>query len=463
MATRLVPTATGLRRLAPALLAAAAAATATAAAPSVIEPETLKLLPGDGAFNDRFGFASGLSGTTAILGAPLADDRGFDAGAAYLLDVVTGETIAKLLPDEDTPNGSFGVSVAIDGGVAIVGAPGDATNGDGAGAAYLFDTVTGERLAKLLPDDAAEEDLFGISVDVSGTVAIVGAYLDDDAGLEAGAAYLFDVATGAQLFKLLAEDGAAGDRFGLSVAIDGDTAIVGSFLDDDDGPDSGSAYLFDVATGAQLGKLRAPDGAADDAFGAAVAIDGGTALVGAFQDDDGGQDAGSASLFDVAAGTRIAKLVASDGEAFAAFGISVAIEGGTAVIGAYLDGDNGLNAGSAYRFDAASGDELAKLLPSDGAAVDSFGISVAVDGRAAVVGAYLDDDNGTNSGSAYRFGAPAPPCPADLDQSGTVDLDDLLGLLAAWDGPGADLDGDGTTSLADLLVLLAAWGPCASG
>ena len=143
---------------------------------------------------------------------------------------------------------------------------------------------------------------------ISGGSAIVGAHVSDDAGSNSGSAYVFDVdplsATfGNELVKLTASDAAAGDLFGISVGISGDTAIVGAYLNDDDGTDSGSAYVFDVdplsATfGNELVKLTASDAAAGDQFGISVAISGDTAVVGAYLDDDGGDDSGSAYVFD---------------------------------------------------------------------------------------------------------------------------------------------------------------------
>ena len=105
----------------------------------------------------------------------------------------------------------------------------------------------GDQLFKLLPDDGAEHDRFGISVAIIGATAIVGSYLDDDNGLDSGSAHLFNTTTGQQIAKLLPDDGAAGDWFGNPVAISDSTAIVGAWRDDDNGDDSGSAYLFDAA------------------------------------------------------------------------------------------------------------------------------------------------------------------------------------------------------------------------
>ncbi|MEE8154339.1 MAG: FG-GAP repeat protein [Phycisphaerales bacterium] len=213
---------------------------------------------------------------------------------------------------------------------------------------------------------------------------------------------------GDQLFKLLANDGAAEDHFGFSVAISGTTAIVGAETDDDNGHWSGSAYLFDTTTGQQIGKLLPDDGAADDLFGHSVAISCATAIVG---DDDNGSLSGSAYLFD----TEI----------------------------------------------TAGGGHIAKLLPNDGAPDDHFGVAVALSGATAIVGAYWDDDNGDASGSAYLFAASA--CSWDLDGSGSVGAADLLTLLASWGpckGCPADFDGNGNVGASDLLALLANWGPC---
>ncbi|NNF05172.1 MAG: hypothetical protein HKN21_00290, partial [Candidatus Eisenbacteria bacterium] len=146
----------------------------------------------------------------------------------------------------------------------------------------------GDQLFKLTASDAASGDSFGSGVGLSGNIGIVGAQGDDDPGSNAGSAYLFDATTGNQLFKLAATDAQAGDVFGEVVAIDGNVAIVGAAQSDDAGSASGSAYLFDVTTGNQLFKLTASDAAAGDFFGISVGISGNVAIVGAWFDDDNG-------------------------------------------------------------------------------------------------------------------------------------------------------------------------------
>ncbi len=158
-----------------------------------------------------------------------------------------GDQVAKLLANDGAANDNFGRSVAISGATVIVGAFGNDDNGSVSGSAYLFDTTTGLQIAKLLPNDGAAGDVFGVSVAISGTTAIVGAWGDDDNGDISGSAYHFDITTGRQIAKLLPNDGAAGDAFGISVAISGapgkEVAIVGAPYDADNGPWSGYAYL----------------------------------------------------------------------------------------------------------------------------------------------------------------------------------------------------------------------------
>lgn len=125
------------------------------------------------------------------------------------------------------------------------------------------------------------------------------------------------------------------------------------------------------------------------------------------------------------------------------------------------DDDNGEASGSAYIFDTTTGQQLFKLLASDGVLLDTFGISVAIGDSTVIVGAQFDDDNGNNSGSAYVFDATIFNCPWDLDGSETVGTSDLLALFAQWGTAGsADFDESGTVDTADLLILFANWGAC---
>lgn len=220
------------------------------------------------------------------------------------------------------------------------------------------------------------------------------------------------------LAKLVADDGAEGDRYGFSVAVsDSGFVVVGAYGDDDNGVDSGSAYCYRAnATGTPrlLAKLVAPDGAAGDLFGTSVAVSGdGVVSVGAHKNVDKEIRSGSVYLYRIgSSGTTpelVAKIVPDDGAADDGFGRSIAMGGdGLVVVGADSRNEEGSRSGAAYVFRVgASGTKpelVTKLVPDDGQAVDQFGISVSIgmDGVVAI-GAYLDDDKGTNSGSAYVF------------------------------------------------------------
>ena len=290
-----------------------------------------KLTPVDAAEHDYFGISVGISGNTAIVGA----SGNNLTGSAYLFDVTTGNQLFKLTASDIFMEDHFGRSVAISGNTAIVGTRPDDDEGSPFGSAYLFDVTTGEELIKLTRPDGVEQ--LGFSVGISGNTAIVDAYL-------------FDVTTGKELFKLTASDAEDHDYFGISSAISGNTAIVGAFASDEAGRDSGSAYLFDVTTGTQLFKLTASDAAEGDWFGGGVGISGGTAIVAAQGNDGAGSRSGSAYLFDVATGKELFQLTASDGATGDVFGDSVAISGNRAIVGAALDDDAGRDSGAAYLF-----------------------------------------------------------------------------------------------------------------
>jgi len=265
--------------------------------------------------------------------------------------------------------------------------------------------------AKLLASDGATCDRFGDSLSLFGDTALVGAPGDAEHGSGSGSAYVLRKVGGVwvQEAKLTASDGAPWDEFSYSVSLSGDTALVGAPYDDDRGTDSGSAYLFRNVAGVwvQEAKVTASEGAPDDYFGQSVSLSGDTALVGAWADDDDGTDSGSAYVFRNVGGVWVqeAKLTASDAMAYDYFGTSVSLSGDTALVGAQWGTDQRLASGSAYVFRDVGGAWIqdAKLTAADGAPWDEFGYSVSLSGDTALVGAHWDDDHGEQSGSAYVF------------------------------------------------------------
>ncbi len=390
--------------------------------------EQAKLTASDGAADDRFGYSVSISsdGTTALIGAYFADPSGkTEAGAAYIFtrSGATWTQQAKLTASDGAANDYFGTSVSIssDGTTALVSAPdADPSGKTSTGAAYIFTRsgATWTQQAKLTASDGASNDFFGYSVSISsdGNTALVGAYLSDPSGKgNAGAAYIFtrSGATWTQQAKLTASDGAADDRFGVSVSIssDGTTALIGAYQADPSGiTNAGAAYIFtrSGSTWTQQAKLTASDGAANDYFGTSVSIssDGNTALVGAYTADPSGKtDAGVAYIFTRSGTTwtQQAKLTASDAGADDNFGYSVSIssDGNTALVSAhYADTSGKSSAGAAYIFTRSdtTWTQQAKLTASDGANGGRFGTSVSIssDGNTALVGAHY-------VGAAYIF------------------------------------------------------------
>ena len=443
--------------------------------------ENARIRAGDAAADDFFGAAVALSGNDIVMGAYGDNGIGSDAGAAYVFansdsawgqvakisarrDPLTyeffGQSVAidgdymvvgtpyanspdawqtgsaqvfrrddggtptdgsddtwvfqgELTAGDAVEGDCFGYSVAISGDTVVVGAYGDDDAGSQSGAAYVFARVgsTWNEQAKLTAGDAAEGDCFGYSVAISGDTVVMGAYGGDDAGLQSGAAYVFARVGGTwnEQAKLTAGDAARLDYFGCSVAISGDNVVVGADHYYLDGVNSGSAYVFarDGGTWSQEGKLTANDAAADDLFGWCVAISGDTVVVGVVGDDDTGEHSGSAYVFirDGSEWNQQGKLTAEDAAGGDYFGNSVALSGDTVVVGAYRDDDGGGSAGSVYVFasDGSAWKRQGKLTAGDAAAEDYFGSSVAISGGTLVVGAFGNDDGGGNSGSAYVF------------------------------------------------------------
>ena len=359
-----------------------------------------KITASNSSIDQYFGFAVGINGNTAIVGA-FGDDS--FTGAAYIFTSVNGIWTEQqiLTADDGLPNDSFGWSVAVNGNTAFIGASGD---DDLKGSAYVF-TRNGNiwsQQQKLTDANGASLDQFGWSVAISFNTAIISASYDDDEGFEAGSAFIYINNGSNWTFqqKLTASDSADNDTFGWSVAIDNNIAVIGASGDDNI---RGSAYVFtrigNVWTEQQ--KLIANDRVSKDEFGNSVAVSGETILIGASGDD---KLHGSVYVFlnSGNAWYQQQKILTSDGEADDSFGWSMAISGKTAIVGAFLDNNNDTDSGSAYILriiDPFWGEEF-PATPSNGTANELFGISVSMSGNTAVIGA-----SGANNsqGTAYVY------------------------------------------------------------
>ena len=396
-----------------------------------------KLTAADGEAHEEFGYSVSVSGDTALVGAPLAGGD-YWYGAAYVYSRNQGGAgawgqVAKLTAVSGAMLDFLGSSVSVGEDTAIVGA-GRADVGSNAdqGAAYVFYRNQGGpdawgQVAKLTASDGAADDYFGESVAVSGDMVVIGANLADvGVNNNQGAAYVFYRDQGGadawgQMAKLTAVDGVAGDRFGWSVSVDGDTAIVGAALASvDSNAGQGAAYVFYRDQGGpdawgQVTKLTPADGAVADLFGSSVSVSGDMAVVGARQADIGSSsNQGAAYVFfrdqgGADAWGQMAKLTSADGAEDDVFGQSVSISGDTVIVGAHRDDDNGDRSGSAYLFEKPEAGwidmtETTKLTASDGAEGDEFGFSVSIGGETAIIGMpKADVDDYEDQGAAYVF------------------------------------------------------------
>ncbi len=436
-----------------------------------------RVLAGDGEAGDRFSFSVAMSGNIAIIGSFADDDNGVDSGSAYIFDISDPETplqLRKFFPQDGTDDAGdrFGISLAINGTIALVGTDRDSS---GRGRAYLFDIsdpANPTQLSRISAEDRQPDDSFGFSVAMGGSpgneVAVIGAFLDDNSSnrIDSGSVYIFDISdpeNPVQTFKKTPFDLRSQDRFGISVAISDSTAIVGAYRNDAQGDDSGAAYLFDIYTGQELATLLPDDELRGENFGRSVSACGSIALIGAPNDAERGSLSGAAYLFDISDPINPTYLVKFGPDDIAErdhFGISVAISGTTVLIGSTHDDDNGEDSGSAYFFDISNPRvpvQDAKIWAEDGKAGDSFGRTAALSDGIAMIGAHLrdDDNNGVDSGAAYFFEAPEA-CAADLDGDCDVDADDFftyLDLFASGDD-GADIDGDGDLDADDFFAYL---------
>ena len=406
----------------------------------------------------NFGVSVAISGDTVVVGSngERTGENGEDAafaGAAYVFvrNGTTWTQQAYLKAPKPKSLDSFGISVAISNDTVVVGAFGEDSDEvpedeDNSGGAYVFvrNGSAWTQQAHLTATDPHILDNFGVSVAISGDTVVIGAYGESGS---AGAAHVF-VRNGISWHDqahLKASNSDANDQFGSSVAISGDTVTVGAPFEsskatgingnqaDNSASQAGAGYVFirDGTTWSQQAYLKASNTDAGDFFGFSIAISGDTAVVGAYQEasaatgvngnqtDNSTGSAGAAYVFARSGATwsQQAYLKASNTNFADQFAYSVAASGDTVVVGAWLESSNatGINgnqadnsafgAGAAYVFvrNGTTWGQQAYLKASNTELQDRFGISVAIDGDTGVVGAELQPSQETRSGAAYVF------------------------------------------------------------
>lgn len=443
--------------------------------------------------------------------------------ASSLLVVCLSQCPVEVDQTPTTPGGITGTAVAIDGDLAVIGAPMGTGNDWASGMAIVYRLVENVwiREAELIAEDGAVGDMMGVSVDISKGRVVAGAWFNNHAGTNSGAAYIFEQVKDQwiQTTKLTADDAAAQDSFGRRVAIEGDVCVVTSPLDDDNGSSSGSAYVYQF-DGAwfQLQKLTAKTGASSNQFGLGLAMDGERIVIGAPWADDG---KGKAHIFDRGDVMFFESAVLTDpnGSSMDNFSFGMDVDGDLIAIGSYLDDDVAEDAGSLFLFqNGFSGWDLLQHIEPSGVSIndDQFSVSVAIDNSVMLVGSRFTEVDGLPAGSVTVFDlidtmwqqrsvivSPEPTleaefgwavavngdyglvggpwlepdgevrfyqgfiyscgCVGDFDGDSVVGVSDLLQLIGAW---GAcqdcqeDLDGNGFVDVGDVLQLISAWGEC---
>ena len=405
-----------------------------AAAP-VVTVAQAALTAADAAETDNFGFSVSLGGDTALIGAPGDDTPArINAGSArvFVRSPQGWTEHATLTAPDAVADDRLGWSVSMDGDTAALGVPFDDLDGAvNGGSVRIFARHAGvwTEQAVLTAPDPAEGDVFGFSVAVSGDTVLVGA-VGDDTDDERGIGVAYTYVRSGETWPLEAElrptDARASDNFGFSVGLDGDTAVVGMVGDDTpDVSEGGSARVFtrSMSQWTEQATLAASDAAPDDLFGYSVAVHRDTAVVGAVGDDTpAGGNAGSARVF-ARSGTswqEVATLASGMAASGDNLGFSVAVDRDTAIVGAVGDDHAGPDAGAARIFMRVDGtwSEQPPLTAGDAVFADNLGQSVDVDGHSAMVGAPRD-----NTAAGGDAGSAAI---AVLDQAPTAAPDTYL-------------------------------------
>lgn len=321
---------------------------------------------------DLFGASVDINNRVIIVGAYGDAPNGSFSGSAYLFDADTRAQLHKLIPSDGSAQDQFGTSVSISGNRAIVGAP-------NANKVYVFDVQTGQQLRVIQGPGAFG---FGEGVDLDGTTAIIGSPFTN--GFQ-GAAYLYDIESGQQLFTFNGNGG----NFGIAVSIDGDRAAVGA-------PNGvNEVMLYEVSTGASIATLTS---AGAGGFGEDVDIQFGKIVVGAPGTDVSGSVIGRVVVFAADSG---AVLAGTPGSSFANGGTVAASSSGFHATGSELDPGQGIGSGQST---------LISYNPSLAVVASRFLLNeasgMAADDEFVVVGQQQDDNNGANAGAVYIYTDP---------------------------------------------------------
>lgn len=353
---------------------------------------------------DQIGSAVGMSESWIVSTAPGDDSVAgtFSAGAAYIYSASTGRFARKVRPADLATGDGFGRAVAVCGNFALIGAP-----GQDAGTGYLYNLSTGALVRKFISPTAETGGFysnFGSSLALSGDYAVFGVPGENT---DDGAVYVYKLATTEAPLRIAPPAPATGSYFGSALAVQGEFIIASATSSDSAATDAGAVFVFS-STGTLLHTLTDSTPSDTNYFGNSLAVSGRQILVGA---PGHASDTGRVHKFHLISGASEGIITAGDGAPNDSFGSALGLSGNLAVIGAYGDSDNGSDTGSAYVFDTLTDTKLRKIYPTGSTPNANFGAAVSVWGNQAVVGAVADTDIGTYSGAAYLFRSLVPSSP----------------------------------------------------
>ncbi len=402
----------------------------TALLGTIVPPSTVS-----SAFGSSFGGAVAASSSYVVVGAPGADiGNNSDAGQAFVFDAESRALLHTLSNPAPSGGENYGAAVAVAGNRIVVGAWGDTVGtAFGAGRAFIYNAVTGQQIAAIDNPGPIANDTFGFSVAASGNFIAIGEPRHDGVSNNQGAVHLYNASTGAFVRTINHPEPVqfGSELFGWSLSMAGDMLVVGQ-----GNFDRHKAYVFNATTGALVRTISDPVTSPSNAFGTVVATDGVTIAVGAPRSDTSATDSGSVYLFNASTGALARTILNPLPAANDYFGAAIALADSTVAIGAYGSDVGGNDIGAVYIFDTASGilgEALSNPTPNN---LDQFGRSLALAAGRIVVGSKDDDVAGSDQGAVHVFG-PAPFDPTlsssliDENQPGGT----VVGILSG--GPSA--------------------------